>query len=306
MVTASHTGPGGGARCLARSVAPRFRLRSPLLCESVSPQPVIHRDGSDFACSGNRSHGHDLPSLDQVVLHALPVREPERLVLIDGKGDQASMNAFGSYNLMSYPICRDLQKQDRFFEVVLCRALTTVTFSAGEEHIPAAAEIVSGSYFSVLGINPALGRLFTMDDDQPPHQNAVIVLSYDFWKNQLAGAPDAGCNPGLKRRLIRISAAQSFQKGCPRVAHQPGRRATFRVASTNLRRLQHWKRPWRTFHHSGIGFVDRDIVILEDVSCVHLQSSLRSYIDVERLDLGGLPRHQALLGLHHIQKRGGT
>ena len=41
--------------------------------------------------------------LDQVVLHALPVREPERLVLIDWNGDQATVNAFGSYNLMSYP-----------------------------------------------------------------------------------------------------------------------------------------------------------------------------------------------------------
>ena len=129
--------------------------------------------------------------LDQVVLHALPVREPERLVLIDWNGDQATVNAFGSYNLMSYPICRDLQKQDQFFDGVLCRALTTVTFSTGGEHIPAAAEIVSGSYFSVLGVNPAAGRLFTMEDDQPPLQSAVVVLSHDFWKNQLAGAPDA-------------------------------------------------------------------------------------------------------------------
>ena len=129
--------------------------------------------------------------LDQVVLHALPVREPERLVLIDWHGDPASVNAFGSFNLMSYPICRDLQKQDRFFDGVLCRALTTVTFSTGGEHIPAAAEIVSGSYFSVLGVNPAAGRLFTVEDDQPPRENAVVVLSHDFWKNQLAGAPDA-------------------------------------------------------------------------------------------------------------------
>src|SRR6476660_3358746 len=48
--------------------------------------------------------------VDQVVLHALPVREPERLVLVDWKGDQAA-NGFGSFNLMSYPICRDLQSQ---------------------------------------------------------------------------------------------------------------------------------------------------------------------------------------------------
>src|SRR5262245_61997976 len=42
--------------------------------------------------------------VDQVVLHALPVREPERLVLIDWQGYPASVNGFGSYNLMSYPI----------------------------------------------------------------------------------------------------------------------------------------------------------------------------------------------------------
>ncbi len=125
--------------------------------------------------------------LDQVILHALPVHDPERLVLIDWKGDQATVNAFGSYNLMSYPMCRDLQKQDRFFDGVLCRALTTVTFSSGGEHLPTAAEIVSGTYFSVLGVNPALGRLFTTDDDQPPRQNPVVVLSYSFWKSQLAG-----------------------------------------------------------------------------------------------------------------------
>ena len=127
--------------------------------------------------------------VDQVVLHALPVREPERLVLIDWKGDQAA-NGFGSYNLMSYPICRDLQMQDRFFEGVLCRAATTVNLSTGGEPKPAAAEIVSGNYFSVLGVRPALGRLLTSDDDQPPHVSPVVVLSYDFWTSQLASAPD--------------------------------------------------------------------------------------------------------------------
>src|SRR5262249_43076155 len=47
--------------------------------------------------------------VDQVVLRALPVREPGRLVIIDWNGLQATVNAFGSYNLMSYPLCRGLQ-----------------------------------------------------------------------------------------------------------------------------------------------------------------------------------------------------
>src|SRR5881227_1926009 len=71
--------------------------------------------------------------VDQIILHALPVREPERLALIDWKGDQAA-NGFGSWNLMSYPICRDLQLHDEAFDGVLCRAATTVTLSAGGDH----------------------------------------------------------------------------------------------------------------------------------------------------------------------------
>src|SRR6185295_13295192 len=127
--------------------------------------------------------------VDQVILHALPVREPARLVLIDWKGDQVA-GGFGSWNLMSYPICRDLQLHDELFDGVLCRAATTVTLSMGGEHKPAAAEIVSGSYFSVLGITPAIGRLLGSDDDQAADASPVVVLAYDFWRTQLASAPD--------------------------------------------------------------------------------------------------------------------
>src|SRR5579871_707520 len=92
--------------------------------------------------------------VDQVVLHALPVGHPDRLVLIDWNGDQLA-ETFGSYNLMSYPICRDLQQQKRFFEGVFCRAATVINLSTGGDPKPAAAELVSGTYFSVLGVGPA-------------------------------------------------------------------------------------------------------------------------------------------------------
>jgi predicted permease len=127
--------------------------------------------------------------VDQVILRALPVREPERLVLIDWKGDPVA-SGFGSWNLMSYPICRDLQLHDQIFEGVLCRAATTVTLSMGGEHKPVAAEVVSGTYFPVLGVGAALGRVLGPDDDQPPDASPAIVLTYDFWRTQLAGAPD--------------------------------------------------------------------------------------------------------------------
>jgi hypothetical protein len=127
--------------------------------------------------------------VDQVVLRALPVDHPERLVLIDWNGEQLA-ETFGSVNLMSYPICQDLQEKKEFFDGVFCRAATIINLSTSGEPRLTAAELVSGTYFSILGVQPALGRLLTIDDDQTPGSSPVVVLSYDFWKNQLGGAPD--------------------------------------------------------------------------------------------------------------------
>ncbi len=127
--------------------------------------------------------------VDQVVLRPLPVHEPERLVLVDWKGEQLA-NGMGTVNLMSYPLCRDLQLQDRVFAGVLCRYSTTVNLSTGDGSNPVGAEIVSGTYFPVLGVGPAVGRVFRSDDDGPAGANPVVVLSHDYWKARLAGAPD--------------------------------------------------------------------------------------------------------------------
>jgi predicted permease len=127
--------------------------------------------------------------VEQVILHALPVDHPERLVLFDWNGEQLA-ETLGTTNLMSYPMCRDLQQQKQFFDGVFCRAATTINLSTGGEPRLTAAELVSGTYFSVLGVSPAMGRLLTIDDDQGPGSSPVVVLSYDFWKNQFGSAQD--------------------------------------------------------------------------------------------------------------------
>ena len=71
--------------------------------------------------------------VDQVLLHSLPVKDPAQLVLVDWNGDQVAYG-FGSYNLMSYPICHDLQQQDRVFSGAFCRALLTVNLSTGGDN----------------------------------------------------------------------------------------------------------------------------------------------------------------------------
>src|SRR2546422_3822315 len=143
--------------------------------------------------------------VDQIILHALPVDHPERLVLIDWNGIQMA-ETFGTDNLMSYPICRDLQQQKEFFDGVFCRAATTINLSTSGEPRLTAVELVSGTYFSVLGVTPALGRLLTIDDDQVPGSSPVVVLSYDFWKNQFGSAQDI---VGRKRSEEHTSELQS-------------------------------------------------------------------------------------------------
>lgn len=128
--------------------------------------------------------------VDQVILHALPVRDPGRLALVDWKGDQAAPG-FGSYNLMSYPLCRALQQQTQVFDGVLCRAATSIVLSKGTgDPSSTPAELVSGSYFSVLGVGAALGRVIGPEDDAVPGASPVVMLSYDFWQAQFGGAPD--------------------------------------------------------------------------------------------------------------------
>ena len=127
--------------------------------------------------------------IDQIVFRALPVDHPERLVLIDWIGFQ-NAETLGTDNLMSYPICRDLQQQKEFFDGVFCRAATTISLSTSGEPRLTAAELVSGTYFSVLGVSPARGRLLTSDDDKVPGSSPVVVLSYNFWQHQFGGAQD--------------------------------------------------------------------------------------------------------------------
>ena len=126
--------------------------------------------------------------VDQVLLRSLPVSDPQRLVLIDWRGNQLA-DGWGSGNLMSFPMCRDLQGQTSFFDGVFCRHPTTVNLSAGGEPQPVLAEIVSGTYFPVLGVRPHLGRLIAESDDLQQDAHPVVVLSYEYW-TALGRAPD--------------------------------------------------------------------------------------------------------------------
>jgi predicted permease len=127
--------------------------------------------------------------VDQALFRLLPVRDPDRLVLLNWNGTFVG-SGWGSSNLMSHPFSRDLRAENQVFDGVFGRHPTTVNVSLENTAEPVSAEIVTGSYFSVLGVRPARGRLLEESDDVQPGAHPVIVVSFDYWKNRLGGGED--------------------------------------------------------------------------------------------------------------------
>ncbi len=131
--------------------------------------------------------------LDQALLRALPVRDPASLILLSNTGQMweghSSSHGGDSGAYFSYPMYRNLRDQATAFSGLIATAPAGMGFNRGGQTQVVDSEIVTGNYFSVLGVKPALGRLFTPADDAEPLANPVAVLSYDFWRNNLAADP---------------------------------------------------------------------------------------------------------------------
>jgi predicted permease len=127
--------------------------------------------------------------VDQLLLRLLPVKEPQQLVLFWGRGPHYGSNN-GRYKL-SYPMYEDFRDHNDVFSGVFCRWDTMMSVSAGGKAERVEGELVSGTYFDVLGVKPALGRVFTPEDDRTPSGAPYAVLSYRYWLSRYAGSPDA-------------------------------------------------------------------------------------------------------------------
>ncbi len=131
---------------------------------------------------------------DQILLKPLPVREPERLVNLSAPGPKPgsqSCNQAGDCDaVFSYPMFRDLQKAKGGFSGLAGHRAFGANLATGEKTIHGRGELVSGSYFPVLGLQPALGRLISPADDDVPGQHSVVVLSHRFWSRELGSDPD--------------------------------------------------------------------------------------------------------------------
>jgi predicted permease len=126
--------------------------------------------------------------IDQILLRKLPVTAPDQLVMLYQQGIHNGSN-MGS-RMHSYPIYQDIQQRAEPLAEVLCRRLVPASVSIDNQTERLQAEMVSGNYFSMLGVKPALGRVFnSREDDQSYQGHPVVVLSYDYWVRRFARDP---------------------------------------------------------------------------------------------------------------------
>ena len=91
--------------------------------------------------------------------------------------------------VFSYAMFRDLEKAQTPFTGIAAHRITGVSLSVRNEPMTAEGAMVSGSYFPVLGLHAARGRLLTPDDDKVIGANFVAVISYTFWENKFGKDP---------------------------------------------------------------------------------------------------------------------
>jgi putative ABC transport system permease protein len=132
---------------------------------------------------------------DQMLLQPIPdARDPGRLVNLGAPGpnpgSQSCSQAGGCDEVFSYPMFRDLEKANTVFSGIAAHRNFGANVAYKNQTLNTAGLVVSGSYFSVLGLAPALGRLFTPLDDQTIGGHFLAVLSYAYWNTKLGADPN--------------------------------------------------------------------------------------------------------------------
>jgi predicted permease len=139
--------------------------------------------------------------VDAVLLKWLPVSSPQELVVIARNPKDPSVG----FNYPDYEYIRD---HNQVFSGVLVSgggggalSLTVPDEGAhgGSQLVP--GMLVSGNYFQVLGVTPAIGRLFTPEDNKTPGAHPIAILSYDFWKTRFAS------DPGILGKKITLNGS---------------------------------------------------------------------------------------------------
>jgi len=140
---------------------------------------------------------------DEILRRPLPVVQPERLVNLSAPGPNPGSQSCGQagdcHEIFTYPMFRDLERAKGAFTGIAAHVLFGANVAYQGQTLNGEGMQVSGSYFPVLGLQPALGRLLDPSDDETVGANFVTVLGYSFWATQL------GQNPAVLNQTIIIN-----------------------------------------------------------------------------------------------------
>ncbi len=145
---------------------------------------------------------------ERVLLQPLAVPEPDRLVNLSAPGpkwgSQSCSGAGGCEVVLSYPMYRDLERAQQVLTGLAAHRGFGANIAIGGQAAQATEGLlVSGSYFPVIGMKPALGRLFGPADDQSIGGQFAVVLSHAYWLSRL------GSDPGVLNQTMSING-QAF------------------------------------------------------------------------------------------------
>src|SRR5262249_48048553 len=129
----------------------------------------------------------------QILLRDLSVLEPDRLVNLSSPGPKQGGTSCGDIggcdSVFSYPIYPELERKQDVCPGIAAYVFFGANLGYGGRTEHGRGLAVSGSYFPVLGLQPALGRLLAQADDRTIDEPHVVVLSHDYWRRRFAESP---------------------------------------------------------------------------------------------------------------------
>ncbi len=132
--------------------------------------------------------------LDAAIIRPLPFADPSRLAMLWGvAGPERTIRG------ASYPEIVDWRTLNHSFEDVAAYDEISLNLGMGSDPQRVEAEMVSASYFGILGVSASRGRTFTADEDRVPDAQPVAVISHALWTTQFAS------DPGVVGRSITLN-----------------------------------------------------------------------------------------------------
>jgi putative ABC transport system permease protein len=190
--------------------------------------------------------------MNQILLRQLPVKNPDELVILRSPGPMTGhISSDGDdAESFSYLMYKGLRDNNSVFSGILARYSFSASVASRGQTDRASGELVSGNYFEVLGVHPAVGRVFSQEDDRVPGAQPVVVLSHSYWTRHFGGDPSV-LNKVLLINNIEMTVVGVSQTGFSGV--QVGKTPDLFVPlmmtqqmTTNGRTLDGWNNYWIT------------------------------------------------------------